>query len=63
MKIEVNYDIDAEFQDNENKETVAMWLTKQQKLVPRWWMHNYDIKNKDGKTLKDLMIGFLMPIP
>ena len=26
-------------------------------------MHNYDIKNKDGKTLKDLMIEKYMPAP
>ena len=32
-----------------------MWLTKQNKLIPRQWMHTYNIKNKDGKTLKDIM--------
>ena len=26
-------------------------------------MHNYDIKNKDGKTLKDLIIKKYMPVP
>ena len=26
-------------------------------------MHSYDIQNKDGKTLKDLMSKNTMPIP
>ena len=40
-----------------------MWLTLNKCLVPKWWMHDYDIKNKDGKTLKDLMMEKYMPIP
>ena len=40
-----------------------MWLTKNCRLIPRQWMHNYDIRNKDGKTLKDLMIEYNMSIP
>ena len=26
-------------------------------------MHNYNIKNKDNKTLKDLMIEYYKPVP
>ena len=40
-----------------------MWLTENKYLIPRQWMHNYNIKNKDGKTLKNLMIENDMPIP
>ena len=40
-----------------------MWLTKKYQLVPRQWMHNYNIKNKKDKTLKYLMIENYMPIP
>ena len=32
-------------------------------LVPKQWMHDYDIKNKDNKSLKDLMIEQHMPVP
>ena len=32
-----------------------MWLTEQHKLIPRYWMHNYYITNKDKKTLLDIM--------
>ena len=40
-----------------------MWLTKRSCLIPRQWMHDYIIKNKDGKTLKDIMTENNMPIP
>ena len=40
-----------------------MWLTKESKLIPKCWMHNYYIKNEEGKTLKDLMIEYYMPVP
>ena len=40
-----------------------MWLTERLCFVPRCWMHNYDIKNKEGKTLKDLMMNNKMPVP
>ena len=40
-----------------------MWLIKQNVLVPREWMHSYDIKNEKGMTLKDLMIKYYMTIP
>ena len=32
-----------------------MWLTKKNYLIPRQWMHNYDIKNINNRTLRDLM--------
>ena len=28
MKIDIDYNIDAEFQDNEEEYTVAMWMAK-----------------------------------
>ena len=41
-----------------------MWLTCwENSLVPRYWMHDYDIKNCGGKTLKDLMKYNYMPVP
>ena len=40
-----------------------MWLIKMSLSVPRYWMHNYEIKNRNGKTLKDLMTEKYMPIP
>lgn len=40
-----------------------MCLTKRQKIIPRHWMHDYYIINKENKTLKDLMIEYSMPIP
>ena len=36
--------------------TVAMILASQIIIPPREWMHSYDIQNKDGETLKDIMI-------
>ena len=38
-------------------------LTEKHKLVPKQWMHNYNIINIDNKTLKDLMKENHMPIP
>lgn len=61
-KIKINYKITPEFQNNKG-DTVAMWLTKKYNMVPKYWMHDYSIKNKEGKTLKDLMIDHYMPIP
>ena len=63
MEIDINYNITPEFQDNEEKDTVAMWLTKKYKLVPKQWMHNYQIKNKQDKTLKDIMKERKMIVP
>lgn len=40
-----------------------MWLINQGILVPKYWMHDYNIKNATGQTLKDLMIKEKMPIP
>ena len=40
-----------------------MWITRWSYLVPRHWMHNYDIKNKYDKTLKDCMVEKHVPIP
>ena len=41
-----------------------MWMTCwENSLVPRYWMHNYEIKNMDEKTLKDMMIDNKMPVP
>ena len=41
-----------------------MWLTNKRCLIPKYWMHDYNIKNNyENKTLKDLMIRKHMPIP
>ena len=40
-----------------------MWLTKKYHLVPKHWMHNYNIRNKYDKTLKDLMEEKYLEIP
>ena len=40
-------DISNEYQDDRYGFTVAMWLTENEKLIPKQWMHNYDIINKD----------------
>ena len=32
-----------------------MWLTYKKCLVPKQWMHNYEIKNMWNKSLKDIM--------
>ena len=40
-----------------------MWLTLDYYIIPKQWMHDYNIRNEDGKTLKDLMIENNMPIP
>ena len=42
-----------------------MWLTCWKNcLVPRQWMHDYNIKNYyENETLKDLMIDHYMPVP
>ena len=32
-------------------------------MPPRCWMHNYDIKDKDGKTLKDFLEDSNLPVP
>ena len=39
-----------------------MWLVKKGKLIPREWMHSFDIKNIDGKTLKEVMIDSCVPV-
>ena len=31
--------------------TMAMWLIMNKIIVPKQWMHNYDIKNIFGKSL------------
>lgn len=35
MKIKVNYNIDPEFQGNEEKFTVAMWLASKKRNIPK----------------------------
>ena len=40
-----------------------MWLTKNYCLVPRQWMHTYNIINNYGKGVDDLMKMHNMPIP
>ena len=40
-----------------------MWLVKKGKLIPREWMHSFDIKNIDGKTLKEVIIDSSAPVP
>ena len=40
-----------------------MWLTQKQCLIPKNWMHIYDIKNFEEKTLKDIMIRQYVPVP
>ena len=32
-------------------------------MPPKEWMHNYNIKNVDGKTLKDYLKEYNLPIP
>ena len=40
-----------------------MWLAKQFYLVPKYWMHDNNIKNDIGETLNDIMINHNMPVP
>lgn len=40
---------------NINGETVAMILAQKGIMPPKEWMHSYNIKNIDGKTLKDYL--------
>ena len=44
-------------------ETVAMILAKQEIMPPKEWMHNYDIKDINDKTLKDYLEDNYLPIP
>ena len=49
MKIKVNYNINAEFQDNDDKLTVAMWMAKNKiKDIPQKWRHNKLLINNFG---------------
>ena len=49
MKIKVNYNINAEFQDNDNGFTVAMWMAKKKILnIPYKWRHDKLLKNYFG---------------
>ena len=34
---------------------MAMWIVQHNQLVPREWMHNYEIKNEKEKTLNEIM--------
>ena len=40
-----------------------MWLTYEHCLVPKYWMHDYNIKDYRWRSLKDLMIENKMPVP
>ena len=40
-----------------------MILAEQEIMPPRECMHNYDIKNVDGRTLKDYLEAYYLPVP
>ena len=40
-----------------------MFIAKNQFIPPQNWMHNYNIKNKDDKTLKDILKENNLPVP
>lgn len=40
-----------------------MFIAKNQFIPPQNWMHNYNIKNKDNKTLKDILKENHLPVP
>ena len=33
MKIDINYNINADFQDNKEKYTIAMWMAKNKTMI------------------------------